>query len=175
MATLRRAGIGEILLAIQARLVAATGFHTTRVIIAAVANPGDVPHQGAEQDILIMPRDESPEVAVDGGGRYVNLRKRTIEVAARTRLRLDTAQGDEIRLTDTSLGHLALEDLIADALENWFPLDGTTGDALCTDLDVGRCSRPTKDPKDPTWVSSGFTMTFQYLRNLTLPEVVVTP
>jgi hypothetical protein len=168
--TLRKAACGEILLAIAARVVSTTGLDATRVLIAAVSSPWDVPHHGAAQDILLMPRGEVPEAPVDGGGRYVNLRKRTLEVAVRTRLQLDTAQTDKTRLTDDSLGHLALEDRVCDGLENWFPLDADTGDAIATPLAVGRLTGPAKDHRDATWVSTQFTVDFLYERDLTLPE-----
>lgn len=168
MPTLRRATCREILLAIHERIFASCKIPRERIVITA-ADAEDVEHVNAEQDVLLRAMGESPEAGIEGGGRYVNRRKRTLEVVLRTRLWVDEAHTDTKRLTDASLGHWALEDLVVDALEHWFPLD-SAGDALSEPVECKGISMPRKDRKDKGWISSRLDASFVYLRDLTLAE-----
>lgn len=170
--TTRRASVRETVLLLRARLAAGLGWDEERIIITA-AEPDDTPHHQADQDILLRLEGERPEASIDGGGRYVNLRTRNIAVWARSRLFLDTRDSDLARLTHTSLGHVALEDDIVDVLEGWLPVDDD-GNATSTPVILGTFSRPEKDRKDDGWVRSRVDLSFQYLRDLTLPELVPT-
>jgi hypothetical protein len=53
-------------------------------------------------------------------------------------------------------------------------LDAATGDGtvcLTTPLVVKHVGRPRRGKRDPDWVSSKLSLEFEYLRDLTLPEV----
>lgn len=157
--------IGGIVTALAAYLADRTGIDTSRVIVTSL--PCDEnPKFAASQDILLRPMAEQPEVGIiDGAGRFDNRRKRVIEVSARTRVLLDPAGQDLVRLTDASLGHFALEDKICDALELYYPSD-TDDNAMCLPLRVGRLTDPRPMRNDRNWVFSTFAVEVEYMRDL---------
>lgn len=168
MATIRRCSVREIITALRARLVLKTGIPEERVIFVAEA-PERISHQQAEQEILVQVAGEQPEPAIEGGGRYVNLRSRSFYVHVRTRMWLDETNQDYIQLTDASIGHVAMEDDVVDALQEHLLMDAN-GDALCLPIACGSFSEPRRESKDPGWISSHCTITVQYTRDLDLNE-----
>jgi hypothetical protein len=174
--TLNRARLRDILLAIRKRVSDALPLDVTRVLVVATDDPAeDVEHFGAPRDVILSPGDEEAlTAAYDGGGRYVSHRRRHLDVVLRNRVQLDTAQEDRDRLLHESLGHFGWEDAAVDILEEWFVLDAATGDGtvcLTTPLVVKHVGRPRRGKRDPDWVSSKLSLEFEYLRDLTLPEV----
>lgn len=169
--TLRPSSAREVLLALQAQVATITGLDLTRVIITA-AEPADVPHHAAEQDILLRLGAEYSELSVEGGGRFADLRRREVQVYCRSRLWLDTTDSDTARLTDASLGHVALEDRLLEAVQRWMPLEpaddpGAAVNAIALPGEAGGFSAPVRDRQDPSWVSSRLELSFQYQRAYT--------
>lgn len=165
MATWRRANFTEILLAVRAYLVSETGLDDTRVFVSALG-ADDVPRFSATQDLILRPQGEEPLAGiVDGSGRYDRRTRRSFEAIVRTRVLLDQSGRDSVRLTDASLGHLALEDAVVDALELYHLAD-SAGDALAAPLRVGRLTGPQRLRDDRTWVWSAFTVEVEHRRDL---------
>lgn len=158
------ANLSDILTPTLAWLAQETGLDASCVYVTCLP-PEQTPRFDAPQDVLVRPMNEEPDAAkIDGAGRYDNRRTRTLEVSARTRLHLDQAGRDGYRMTDESLGHLALEDRIADALELYYPSDGE--DALCAPFRVGRLTAAARLRDDAFWVYSTFTVSVEYIRDL---------
>jgi len=160
-----RANIGPIVLLMQAQLVKSTNLDQSRIMI--VAEDGEtVPRYQGDQDILIRPMGEDEEEGMlEGSGRVDDRRKRQIYVYCRTRVYLDPADQDAIRLTDASLGHFALEDQVANALQIWAAQDAL-GNILSFPVFVKGPTSAEKMRDDPNWVCSHFTATVEYERNL---------
>ena len=166
MAEWARSSLRPILLAIVSRLAEITEIASTRVILT-VLPPDEVPPFGAPQDVLVRVRGEHPdEAAIDGTGRWHNLRHRSLDVACRSRVSLDEAGRDYYRLTDETLGHVLLEDLVVEALE-LFNVPGDNDDLLTAPLRVGRLTDPQR-MKAPhhEWVFSVFSVDVTYVRDL---------
>lgn len=162
----KKTSASTVLLALRDWVVSQTGLDDTRVIIT-VLDAEATPRFGAPQDILLRPLDESPEVGIiDGAGRFDNRRRKRFQVCVRTRLLLDSTGQDYTRLTDASLGHTIMEDAVVDALELYWPSDGS--DALCSPVRVGKLSDPKRIRDDPDWVWSGFDCDFEYTRDLNI-------
>lgn len=169
MGRVRRASLSDILAGARSFLVTQTGLDDSRVVITCLS-PDDTPRLAAAQDVLLRLLNEEPEVGViEGAGRYDNRRKRKLEVTQRTRLSLDVYGQDLYRLTDTTLGHLALEDTVCDALELYFPTSGDN--ALSLPFRVGGLSSPQRLRADPDWLFSSFTVEIEYSRALDTTRV----
>ena len=164
--------VGPILLLLQVQLATWLNWSMRRIIITALP-PEQVPHYNAEQDVLLAPKSERPDVgAIDGGGRYDNIRYRTLDLVARTRLFLDLTGRDPSRLTDTSLGHFALEDKIVDAVELFFTVDANQN-CLALPMRVGTISEPRREARENNnWVYSTFNVEFEYQRLLDTSDSV---
>lgn len=160
----RRASIGEIVLALRTYLVSETGLDDSRVVVTALPRES-VPRLAAAQDLLIRVLGETPDTPViDGAGRHDNRRHRTLEVTPRTRVSLDRLDQDLVRLTDESLGHLALEDMVADALELYHLEDGP--DVMAAPLRVMQLTAPERLQTDKHWIASSFTVALTYRRDM---------
>lgn len=167
MAELRPATPREVVRAVRQRLIDAVPMAPSRVILCA-CEPDDVPHAGAQQDVLLRLEGESPAGTFDGGGRYVDLRRRTFAVWPRTRMSLDPVGSDLERLTRDTIGHLELETAIDDALAGWLAEDGD--DAIALPVDIGTFSTPVRDRGDASWVRSRLEFSVTYLKARSLPE-----
>ena len=109
----------EVMESIEARLVASLSLDPTRVLIVA---RDEVPHFGAEKDVLIEAADwsnESPED--DGTGRMATPIRRTFEITLRTRMRLDKANGDADWLKNASRGFMQFEHAALNAIHGHYP------------------------------------------------------
>lgn len=170
----RPATCREILLAIRTRLVAATSLDDAQVGVFA-GDPEDAPHHLAGQDVLLCPREEPIGEGDAGGGRYTGLRVRHLDIAVRTRLWVDNPDSDLARLTDVSLGHFVVEDLVADALHLWLPVAAADEpgdlDGIAMPLECGTFSAPRRSHSAKGWVISTLAVTFAYQRDFTLPEI----
>lgn len=167
MAKWARTNPETILLAVLARLAETTELDESRIILSII-QPEDVPTFAAFQDVVVRAMSEMPDSgAVHGAGRHHDLRERTIEVSARTRVQLDQTAQALAQLTDATLGHLILENLIVEALQEWLA-PGSDGDVLTAPMEVGRLTTPARLRTNPDWVCSTFTVNFQYVRDLDL-------
>ncbi|MDE2105775.1 MAG: hypothetical protein KGL39_51600 [Patescibacteria group bacterium] len=165
-----RASLKDILLLIQTQVVAITGLDISRVIITA-KSPDQVLHAGATEDILLRVMGERPDTnQIDGAGRIVNNRLRTVQVVVRTKVALDPTGQDQVHLTDPTLGHFVLEDSVVDALEEFFPLDINGNLLTAVPVRIGPWGLPTPDREDDTWLSSTADLEIVYTRNLDLTK-----
>lgn len=169
MATVLPSAFGTILTGLQQQLTLLTGLDSSRIVITLLPVE-DTPYFGAEQDVLIRPGSERPNVpAIDGAGRMNNLRYRQVHVTARSRVNLDRTQEDAVRLTDQARGLMALEDLIVDALEYWSYTDAS-GNDLSLPARVGQLTEPRrhrgKQGTTDGWCYSTFTVEIEYRRAL---------
>lgn len=164
----RRASAGEIVLLIRAALASSLGWDADRIPI--LAGKAECPHLMGNQEVLIRVQGEHPDRAqIDEAGRRINRRTRNCEIECRTRLYLDPSHEDRLRLTDASLGHLALEDAIAECLE--CTLSTATDDAgrllIAGVVRLHDLSDPTPDKDAREWVSSHWSLEFSYDRSFT--------
>lgn len=165
MAAWVAATLNQILPVITARLAASTGLDATRVLVS-VLQPEDVPCFGAAQDVVVRVMHEHEDAAVvDGCGRHDDRRLRLLEISPRTRVQLDASGQDLYRLTDLSLGHLALEDAVVAALQ-LYSVAGSGGDVWSAPLRVRRVTMPDKLRSNPDWVCSTFGVDLEYRRDL---------
>lgn len=158
----------DVVLAVQSRLVAVLGWDGSRIGVVA-EGAEDVPRLVGESDLLLISGGEQPREGFDGGGRYQDLRNRTLTVAPRTRCELDEPDRDLYRLTVASTGLLRLEDQIADALEGWTPQDAD-GNDIALPLVLGTLDRARRLRRNPTWAAGGVEFKTGYQRKYTLPE-----
>jgi hypothetical protein len=161
----------QVLEAIQARFVASLSLDPTRVILVA---RDDVPHFGAEKDILIAAsdwRNESPEE--DGTGRMATPIRRSFDITLRMRMRLDKANADSAWLTNAARGFMAFEHDAMDAIHNFYPTRTTLdGDEFITRsplklISGGRYDRRKRRQKAPRgWGQSVLRVEARYLLDL---------
>ncbi len=164
------APIGTILRLLKAQLVSVTGLDPSRVHITA-RDANQMPHDSGDRDLIIRPMYERPTPGMlEGGGRKNDRRFREVQIIPRSRAYLDPVDSDEVRLTDGTLGLLALEDMVVDALE-MFQVTQTvqaTGavNTLTFPIFVEGPTAPEPDRDDENWVHSTFTLQIQYQRLL---------
>jgi len=169
MATLRPATLSEIILAIRDRVTSACRMPRDAVFVTATESTEHL-KVNAERLVGLRPTGETPAEGIDGGGRYVNRRRRTMDVVLYSRMWLDETNVSTEMLTKASLGHFTFEDLVVNVLEDWFPLD-REGNAISEPVACLDWLTPARDRKDAGWVSSRLEVAFVYSRLLTLPEV----
>lgn len=135
-------------------------FQGDQDIVLHVGNP--VPH-GNDQDATgrLVRNDQ------DATGRLSTRLVRPVEVRPRTRLALDVGGYSDLWLTDPNLGHLQLEELIFNALEQFEPAD-TNGNWLVTEpirlIPSVRPVIPEAPPQTPReWGDSRLTYEVSYL------------
>ncbi len=113
---------GTILLKIQARLMSVLSFPSERVIITLQGT--DPPHIQADQDILLRSKTIHTNSSwTNQTGHFQTYVERRLETVCRTRLALDELGSAAIWLTDATLGHIAFEESVANALQTFFPTD----------------------------------------------------
>lgn len=164
MASQIRSTFREILLLLREQIITVTSLDPSRVILTARE---DVPHVSAEQDILLVPLDEVPDREnIAAAGRVCNYRTRKVKVVLRSRLVLDQVGQDFVHLTDASLGHLALEDAVCDALEIFTPEDADRNALTACPVRLEGLSRPQPERAAPEWITSSWDLSVEYLRAL---------
>lgn len=139
-------------------LVAEDVLPSDHAVQITVSDPEDVPHFTADREFLIWPREERARLEYsDGGGRWDTRSTRGVGVVVRTRLELDEAGFDPLRLTQASAGHLLMEANVKDALQEFMPTgDGTpSGDTLTDQPLVWTFTQPPRnEANDRHWVYS---------------------
>jgi hypothetical protein len=166
-ATPVRTGLAAVLAAIQAQLVLkAVVADPSHVLMVARQN---VPHYTAEKDVLLWPRGFSVSAKmVAAGGRTTTKLTRTISTVCRTRLHLDEAGRDKVWLTHATLGLLALEEAVADALQLFSPTQGGAA-LLCEPMRLLRGDSMGKEEgrdRDVSWGLSALDWEVAYLLNI---------
>jgi len=166
-----RATASEIMQAIRDRLVAELSLDATRVLLVARE---DVPHFGAEADILIAAGDWRNEAGdTDGSGRHATAITRTFEITLRKRMRLDKANNDSAWLTNASRGFMAFEHAALDAIQNYYPERDVSGSTeyvtraplkLISGGRYDRRKRPAKAPRG--WGQATIRVEARYLLDL---------
>jgi hypothetical protein len=165
MAAVIRSNVRAILLAIQAEVLVQSGLVSDQIMIS-VLEPQDVPHFNAAQEVIIQVLNEGlVDNVANYSGRVDDRRVRTLRFACRTRLLLDQSGQDFYRLTDASLGHLALEDAVYDAVRCFMPTDDLEN-AIGLPVRGGPFSQPRRERADDSWVVSTFTADVEYSRDL---------
>ena len=135
-------------------------------IFVSVLDADSCPLFDGDQDVILRVMGERREGGMlEGAGRVDDRRTREIQVVMRSRVYLDQVEQDLIRLTDASLGHLWLEDAVADALEIFMATDGD-GNVLTTPWYLEGPTAPQAMRNDRNWVWSAFTCSFDYERAL---------
>ncbi len=168
--TRTRSTMMTILLGVQAQIIASASYFAvsldaSRCLITALP-AANVPHTQGDQDVLVRLMNENPnEGFIEGGGRVVDYRYRTLEITVRSRTYLDDVQQDLVRLTDSTLGHIVLEDAVVNALQ-CIQIGDSSQNLLTEPMTVGSISTPEKDRDDPNWVSSSLSVKVPYSRNL---------
>lgn len=69
-------------------------------------------------------------------------------------------------MTETTLGHLALEDLIIDALASYQPVDGDNNWLCIEPMKLLGSTDPQKEEKNRDWGESALVFEFAYLPNI---------
>ena len=132
MASVIRSNMRTILPEIRSRLLSwpTTALHFGEYRAFLVAQSKTVPIQ-ADKVLLIRPLDFTVQRGwADGAGRMATRIDRRISLTVRTRLNIDMDGGADVEwLTNLDYGHLALEEAIPDALEEYFPRNAS-GDHL---------------------------------------------
>jgi len=156
-----------ILLAVQAQLIASLEWDAVRVPIVA-DDEADVPHLMGDQDVLIRVMGETPDAPqIVSAGRYDNRRERKAVIIMRSRVLLDVVGRSDIRLTDQTLGLLALEDAVCDAMELFFVTDANQDLIAAYPPRMGALSAPMRSRRHKEWVHSQFDLEVNYERALT--------
>ncbi len=164
-----RSGFNAIILACKQQLITVAGIPEECILIVA---RGKVPHFQADQDVVLRAKGfQVRKEVTDQAGLWDIRIRRKIEARCRTRLALDDASRDEIRLTDLTLGHTAFEELVATTLMGnpngtpFFPTDAA-GNALTAHpllLDDG--DGPDPDPeqgKEADWIETKLHFWIEY-------------
>jgi hypothetical protein len=162
----RKTPVGPILTAIQAQIVLNTGLPPERVALLG-RHQGPPAFQG-DQDVWVQPGNLIPDPPQDqGSGRVAPVMRRIIVVAARTRLALDMSDRDDSLLTDLSLGHMYLEEAIANSLQHFLPraLDATGDNLLWEPMRLVPYQEPTdpEAPQGPQWEETRLAFEIAYV------------
>lgn len=165
MATVIRTRLSALLPLLQQQVMSVLGFPAERVII--LSREQQPYHAQADQYVRIRPRSQMTEDSiVVGAGRFDTRARRKINVTLFTRLSLDEADRDAIWLDDPTLGHLAKEHLLFDAVATWHPLDGAGNWLLAGTAKLGPVSEPSKERAEPEWGKSELDVDLTYVLDL---------
>ena len=155
MATPVQSTLGVILQHTRARLMDVTGFPKERVYV--IASPEHLGHFQGDQWISIRPAGFTRSVPIsDGSSRIMTHLSRVMKVHCYTRLALDHSGEDFYWLTHEQLGHLALEDVVCNALDDWLPMTPSGHVLTLYNVKLLGGSEPTKEDraKAPGWGQS---------------------
>lgn len=172
MPTVRRASASEVILLLRDALGVSLSWGVDRIPV--VAGAVEVPHLFGDQEVIIRVLGEKADRAqIDSAGRRINRRTRRLEVECRTRLVLDVSHEDRLRLTKDTVGHMTLEDVVADCLEcTLSTATDSNGDVLVVGVvRVHDLTDPKPDRDAREWVSSKWSVEFAYDRALTQDRV----
>lgn len=159
-----RSTFTAILATLQAQLAAITSVDLARIIVVA---DDVVPHFTGDQDILLRPLGEKCDRnRLQGNGRVMDYRTRSLRIVARTRSTLDPVDEDYIHLTDATLGHLTLEDSIVEALQMFFPSDPSSNLLTACPIRALDWTEPRREAREQEWISSSLMAEIDYIRAL---------
>lgn len=161
-------GMAAILAATKGHLMDSLGFPAERVYV--IASPPVNDKYQADQVVAIHVGDFVRNVPwSDGSSRICTYLSRQLEVVCHTRLALDYAAEDYIWLVHNSLGHLALEDAVANAMDDWLPMDNSGNVLTLQPVKLLGGRAPTKEErvKAPGWGLSviQFAVAYQPIRD----------
>lgn len=160
-----RTPLKPVLLAIQAQLASRTGLPAERV--ALLGRRQEPPHFADDHDLWVRPGVPAPDPAQnDGAGRIATVINRQLLVVLRSRLWADLSDRDDFLLTDDAYGHLALEEVVLDALHDFMPTSGQ--DALLWEP-MRAISYPAEDDEAPApgqWEETRFAFEVKYMAAL---------
>lgn len=167
-----RASISDIIQAVKARLMTATGFPAERVFNAARER---VPHFQGEQDLVLRPGSfRSRQEFNDGAGRVATVCVRTLGVIVRTRGMLDTGGQDDIWLMTPDLvspetGYFELENAVIAALQDFLPEDGNGNTLLGEPMRLIGGSEPRRETGDKNtgWGAGRLDFELMYVQSMT--------
>jgi hypothetical protein len=137
---------------VKAMIVAATGIDSSSV---KVCRRKKIPPFGGGPDILL--RLSSPRPLPEwfsGSGRYAHVIYRVLEVVPRVRLQVDMSDRDDTWLLDSTKGLIPLEDVIVNALQGQFPVDGNGNHLTIQGMILVEGERPEDNGPDPAWGQS---------------------
>jgi hypothetical protein len=161
-----RSNIETILEFCRLEVVARTGLDDSRVQVVQL-EADQVPHVGAEQDVLLWPQDEHADrEQIAAAGRVNNYRTRKVRVICRTRMVLDQVGQARVLLLDPVTGHHRLEDRVTDALEIFWPEDADENVVTTCPVRLGDWSTPRPDRNAAEWSSSSATLEINYERDV---------
>jgi hypothetical protein len=118
-ATVLRSSLTAIIPRLRTQLAAVTGLPEGRV--RYVARQQKTPHFSAPRDLLI--EDAGFEGDPGNSDRHDCRLLRRLAVTIRTRCELGEADADEPWALDADEGNIAFEELVIDAVQNFFPED----------------------------------------------------
>lgn len=161
-----RSNVSDILLLLRQRIADITDLNINRIIITQL-DPEDVPHYAGVKEVLlqVMQEDRTGSIS-DGSSRVDDRRTRTIQVVCRSRLYLDRDIQDLDRLTNATLGFLAFEDSVYDAVCEFFATDSDDNVLTSAGMKTHSITKPSRERADPNWVYSTLTLHFEYTRDL---------
>lgn len=170
----KRCSFAEILLAIEARLVAFQVLPASRVFIVA-RSTSVMPNPVGPSDITLRPRgfivDQDMAIA---GGRYTTKLTRVVDVIIRLRSELDKAGSDKLFLTKDAgqaeaVNYFALEEKAISALQIDADLKDVEGNVLvCCPIRIVDGTTPDKNQmvQNPGWGNSAFGVSCEYLPDI---------
>lgn len=169
MATVIRTSLRTVLARIKDKLVADLipadsddPIPSHRVIISIRKK---VPRFTGDSDIIIRKGGFKVKREVtDYGGRHDTRIVRRIEIICRSRLDLDEPASDETFLLDETLGHVALEELVADCLQDHLLTESDDSDnaILCCGMQLEEGSEAKTDAEASKGMGYGDTSLFFY-------------
>lgn len=164
-----RCSLRGILTSIKAQLMDWLEIPAERVLVSVRKK---IPHFQADQDVVIRPRGFRIEKQItDEVGRWETTLRRRVDFVCRTRLGFDEDDRDESWLTDASYGHIALEELVVDAMQEFFPTD-SAGNHLTREpmlLTDGLDFEKEADDAEAEWGQS--TVSFDVVYDLAFTEL----
>ncbi len=122
MENVLRSSLDAILLAIQAQIIAVTGWDQSRVVIDTETEEPEGQWQ-AEQLVFIRLGSQTPQRDFEGMGRIWAAMDVRLNCILWTRTALDEPPGYAIGITDPILGHQAAALAIKNSLDAFQPLD----------------------------------------------------
>lgn len=156
MPTIVPTSLADVLLAIQARLVAWLAWDESRVLIDARSDH-DHDLTGptvADQYLRLAVKARTPDDAsIEGRGRVYPLLRASLSCTLRTRILTDKTTADRDALTAAAArGHLRVEELLWDALLLFHPEDADGNWLLSEPIKPRSGAGPTRPPKG--WTQS---------------------
>ena len=164
MATPVQSTLGVILEYAKQKLMADTRFPSERVYV--IASPEHLGHFQADQWLSIRPGSFIRSVPIsDGSSRIMTHLSRVMKVHCYTRLALDHSGEDYHWLLHEQLGHLALEDAVANSLDDWLPMTPSGHVLTLYNVKLLGGSEPTKEDraKAPGWGQSVLEFAIHYM------------